>query len=88
MLHVASDSHAPAIASCGLSMFCLGLLAGTEEAKVSAVRAAAVTALQTLLNGTRHGTALSEEQRAAIKRRLSAMAASERTAALAAQVIV
>lgn len=66
-------------------LHCAGLLAGTEEAKVSSVRAAALAALQPLLSGSGSGSRLPEAERLAIKHRLAAMAASERVAALAAQ---
>jgi hypothetical protein len=65
---------------------CAGLLAGTEEAKVSAVRGAALAALQQLLDGAGGGASLPEAERRAVRQRLAAMAASERNAALAAQV--
>ena len=53
---------------------------------MSAVRGAALAALQHLLDGTRGGVSLPEVERHAVHQRLTAMAASERNAALAAQV--
>jgi hypothetical protein len=53
---------------------------------VSAVRGAALAALGQLLDGAGGGGALPEAERRAVRQRLAAMAASERSAALAAQV--
>lgn len=63
-----------------------GVLAGTEEAKVSAVRGAALAALGQLLDGAGGGALLPEAEQQLVHQRLTAMAASERNAALAAQV--
>lgn len=53
---------------------------------MSAVRGAALAALGQLLDGAGGGGALPEAERRAVQQRLTAMAASERNAALAAQV--
>jgi len=62
-----------------------GLLAGTEEAKVSAVRSAALSALKALLEAAGGGGALPALERAAVQGRLTALGSSERSIAISAQ---
>ncbi len=64
-----------------------GILAATEEAKVSAVRAAALETLSTLLEAAGSGGGcLPAQLRSEISARLTALAAAERSPAIAAQV--
>lgn len=67
--------------------YAAGLLAGTEEAKVSAVRSAALSALKALLEAAGGGGALPALERAAVQGRLTALGSSERSIAISAQVI-
>ena len=63
-----------------------GLLACTEEARVTAVRAAAMSAMEELAAATDKGATLSMQQQAAIKRRLRVMGDSDQSVAIASQV--